>query len=185
MEVRSGLIKLLSKEGNVMTKFFKLVVAGAMVLGVSTAMADIILIDQCADGLGMQDTGGCCVYDANENLVLGKISNIATSEDGNITMKCYAINVLADKKATIFDNDNNTASCNMPLDYTRTVGENGVKTFTLITGISADEWQNVVSATNNDFIKIKKNKKNEPVPILPGITIKTTNSSLICEYLPN
>ena len=145
-----------------MTKKFKVLIAGAMALGVSTAMAD-------CNGLGLQDDDGtCCVYDATGALVAGEISNISTDADGNITMKCYATDVEADKKAMVYDTDNTDgATCNIPTEYTRTV-EKGVKAFDIGTTTATDAWQNVVSATDNEKAK----------------ATKTTNSSLICEYVP-
>ncbi len=150
-----------------MTKLFKILMAGAMVLGASTAMAD-------CNGLGLQDDDTCCVYNADGDLVLGEISNISTATDGNITMKCYATNVEADKKATVFDSESEVqyTKCNIPTEYERTVGEKGAKSFTTTVTTSVIAWQNVVSATDNDSEKGK------------GKATKTTNSSLICEYVP-
>lgn len=158
-----------NKQGSVLTKLVKLAVASAVLFGSGVAMADV-----CGDGLGLQEDSTCCVYDANGDLLVGEISNISTDADGNITMKCYAANVEADKKATIFDSESEVeyTTCNTPTEYTRIVGKKGEKSFAATTTTSATDWQNVVSATDNDSEKGK------------GKATKTTNSSLVCEYVP-
>ena len=149
-----------------MTKWVKLAVASAMVFGASSAMANNDL--ECT-ALGIQDeTDICCVKDANDWLVVGAITNISTDEDGNVTMKCSATGVDAKDRAVVSDPDTRGEDCNIPVEYTRTVGKKGEKSFTVEVRLTATDWQNVVSATDND----------------KGKATKTTNSSLVCEYVP-
>ncbi len=71
-----------------MVKFLKILVAGAMVLGVSTAMAG--QCDKVGSYLGLQDDNvTCCLYDGRGDLVNGFLMDInITDGDNNITMKC-------------------------------------------------------------------------------------------------
>ena len=69
-----------------MTKNLKILVAGAMVLGASVAMADCNINST----LGLTGEGDeCCVYNYDENIVSGYLLDYnKTIGDGNTTIKC-------------------------------------------------------------------------------------------------